>query len=81
LILAHLFVKVSRPGDNEVTFYSLRVKLPPVTPSLTTQESGIFFLFCFAQFIAYTVKSSWNCLKKAVADLDVYGLPLQFCCK
>jgi len=34
----HLFVKVRRPGDSEVTFSGLRVKLPPVTTSLTTQR-------------------------------------------
>jgi len=33
----HLFVKVPRPGDSEWPF-SLRVKLPPVTTSLTTQS-------------------------------------------
>jgi len=32
---SHLFVKVPRPGDSEVT---IRVKLPPVTTSLTTQR-------------------------------------------
>jgi len=32
----HLFVKVPRPGDSEVTFFGLRVKLPLVTISLTT---------------------------------------------
>jgi len=31
----HLFVKVPWPGDSKVTFFGLRVKLPPVTPSLT----------------------------------------------
>jgi len=45
----HLFVKVPRPGDSERTFsvstrrqrkdlFGLRVKLPPVTTSLTTQK-------------------------------------------
>jgi len=34
----HLFVKVPRPGDSEVTFFDLRVKLPPVTTSLTTHR-------------------------------------------
>jgi len=33
----HLFVKVPRPGDSEVTFSVFRVKLPPVTTSLNTQ--------------------------------------------
>jgi len=33
-----LFVKVPRPGDSEVAFSRLRVKLPPVTTSLTTQR-------------------------------------------
>jgi len=33
----HLFVKVPRPGDGKVTFSVFRVKLPPVTTSLTTQ--------------------------------------------
>jgi len=31
----HLFVKVPRPGDSE-DLCGLRVKLPPVTTSLTT---------------------------------------------
>jgi len=34
----HLFVKVPRQGGSEGTFYELRVKLPPVTTSLTTQR-------------------------------------------
>jgi len=34
----HLFVKVSRPGDGEMGLFSLRVKLLPVTTSLTTQR-------------------------------------------
>jgi len=34
----HLFVKVPRPGDSEVTFFGLQVKLPPVITSLTTQR-------------------------------------------
>jgi len=32
----HLFVKVLQSGDSEVTFAVFRVKLPPVTTSLTT---------------------------------------------
>jgi len=37
-----LFVKVPRPGDSEGTFsvFGLRIKLPPVTTSLTTQGRG-----------------------------------------
>jgi len=36
----HLFVKVPRPADSEVTFavLGIRVKLPPFTTSLTTQR-------------------------------------------
>jgi len=34
----HLLAKVPRPGDSEVTVFGLRVKLPPVTTSLTTQR-------------------------------------------
>jgi len=34
----HLFVKVPRPGDSEVTFSGLRLKLPPVTTCLTTER-------------------------------------------
>jgi len=45
---AHLFVKVPRPGDSEVTFFGLRVKLPPVTTSLTTQ-SRVNPVKCLAQ--------------------------------
>jgi len=37
-LCTHLFVKVPQSGDNEVTFFSLRVKLPPVITSLTTQK-------------------------------------------
>jgi len=29
----HLFVKIPRPGDNEVTFSVFESKLPPVTTS------------------------------------------------
>jgi len=34
----HLFVKVPQPEDSEGTFSIFRVKLPPVTTSLTTQR-------------------------------------------
>jgi len=34
----HLFVKVPRPEDSEMTFVVFRVKLPPVTTSLNTQR-------------------------------------------
>jgi len=34
----HLFVKVPRPADREGTFSVFRVKLPPVTTSLTSQR-------------------------------------------
>jgi len=36
----HLFVKVPRLGDSEVIcdLFGLRVKLPPVTTSLTSQR-------------------------------------------
>jgi len=37
LVLAHLFVKVPRPGGSEGTFRSLS-QLPPVTTNLTTQS-------------------------------------------
>jgi len=36
----HLFVKLRRPGGSQVTFFGLRVKLPPVTTSLTTQRQS-----------------------------------------
>jgi len=38
MVLAHLFVKVLRPGDNEVTFSVFQVELPSVITSLTTQR-------------------------------------------
>jgi len=37
----HLFVKVPRPGDSKVPLCGLRVKLPPVTTSLTTAHSKV----------------------------------------
>jgi len=39
LMLAHLFAKLPRPGDSEVTF-SVRVKLPPVTIYLNIKGRG-----------------------------------------
>jgi len=34
----HLFVKVPRTGDSKVTFSVFRVKLPPVTTSVTNHS-------------------------------------------
>jgi len=40
----HLFVKVPRPGDSEVTFFGLQVKLPPVTTSSKYSKVGAITL-------------------------------------